>query len=115
MKIRGVAFFGTPHKGSNMASWADSMAKLLKAASFGTSTNRKLTKELKTQSVTLADISKSFVDRSKALKILSFYESDKMDKTSTRVRLYQRKFQHALYLCHLTDCHRRISCAWPSK
>ncbi|PVH83178.1 hypothetical protein DL98DRAFT_585890 [Cadophora sp. DSE1049] len=84
-KIRGVAFFGTPHKGSSIAFWADLFANLLQTVSFGTSTNRRLTRDLHHQSEALADISRSFVDRSKALKILSFYESDKMKMMPQRI------------------------------
>jgi LDH2 family malate/lactate/ureidoglycolate dehydrogenase len=91
-QIRGVAFFGTPHKGSDIATWADIFANILRAASLGTSTNRRLTKDLKGNAEVLADISKSFVDRSKALKIVSFYESDMMDFMNCKVSPYMSSF-----------------------
>lgn len=81
-------FFGTPHKGSSAASWGDFAANALRAASLGTSTNRQLMKDLKIQSEVLAETSKSFVDRSKALKIISFCESDKMDLLNFKVCLH---------------------------
>ncbi|KAK0123332.1 hypothetical protein ONS96_010326 [Cadophora gregata f. sp. sojae] len=48
--VCGIAFFGTPHRGSDLASWAAMMGNLLKAASFGTSTNTKFAKELTSRS-----------------------------------------------------------------
>ncbi|PVH83321.1 hypothetical protein DL98DRAFT_569779 [Cadophora sp. DSE1049] len=77
--VCGIAFFGTPHRGADLASWATMMGNILWAASFGTSTNTKFAKELKSRSEVLDNISKSFVERGKGLKILSFYETDKMD------------------------------------
>jgi protein SERAC1 len=88
-KIRGVVFFGTPHSGSGVASWADILANVLKTASLRTSTNRGLIKDLKTTSEVLEDISRSFVDRSKALKIVSFYESDTMELINCKVSKHQ--------------------------
>lgn len=55
------------------------MGNILCTASFASSTNTKFAKELKSRSEVLDSISKSFVERGKELKILSFYETDKMD------------------------------------
>jgi hypothetical protein len=80
-------FLGTPHKGSSLAEWSTIFASILRAASFGTSTNKKLAQSLYVQSEVLRDISKSFVDRGKSLIILSFYETDMVDFLKIRVRI----------------------------
>ena len=84
-KIRGVVFFGTPHRGSSLADWGTMFANILKAASLGSSTNSQLSADLKERSKVLQSISKSFVDRSKSLSITSFYETEKADWLSCRV------------------------------
>lgn len=63
------------------------LANIIKSASFGTRTNTRLMNELRSRSEILEDISKSFVDRSKNLMILSFYETDKMDYLNCKVRI----------------------------
>lgn len=68
-----------------MATWANIFATLLNAASFGTSTNARLAEDLQSRSEVLTDISRSFVDRSKALRIVSFFESDMMDIMNAKV------------------------------
>jgi hypothetical protein len=83
--IFGVAFFGTPHKGADLASWSVTLGNILRAASLGTSTNVQLAKDLEGNSRVLAQISRSFVERGKELKIFSFYELDKMDNLNCRV------------------------------
>lgn len=45
-KIHGVVFFGTPHRGSELASWGSTLGKVLRAAPFITSTNVRLTRDL---------------------------------------------------------------------
>ena len=84
-KIRGVVFFGTPHKGSSLADWGTMFANILKAASLGSSTNARLSADLEERSKVLQSISKSFVDRSKLLSIISFYETEKADWVNCRV------------------------------
>lgn len=76
---RGIVFFGTPHRGSSLASWGTLLSNVASLATLGTSTNWRLPKDLETQSAVLRDISKSFVDRAKNLQLISFYETDKMD------------------------------------
>ncbi|KAI0109159.1 hypothetical protein GGR51DRAFT_570018 [Nemania sp. FL0031] len=84
-KIRGVAFFGTPHAGSSSASFGEVLASILKASTFSTNTNTKLVTALKTNSETLRNITRSFVDRSKSLQIISFYETEKMEYTNIQM------------------------------
>lgn len=83
--IHGVMFFGTPHRGSSLANWSTVLGNIASFASFGSKTNWKLSQNLQTESGQLQEISKSFVDRSKALQIISFYETDKMDFLNQRV------------------------------
>ncbi|KAI2637009.1 hypothetical protein GGS26DRAFT_546781 [Hypomontagnella submonticulosa] len=72
-------FFGTPHRGSGLASWANIIGNILRATSFGTSTNVQLAKDLQPKSRLLDFISTSFLDRCGKLKIISCYETSKMD------------------------------------
>lgn len=84
-RIRGAVFFGTPHRGSSLVDWGTMFANILKVASLGSSTNSQLSANLKERSKVLQGISKSFVDRSKPLNIISFYETEKADWLSCRV------------------------------
>ncbi|RDW70414.1 hypothetical protein BP5796_08811 [Coleophoma crateriformis] len=83
--IHGVAFFGTPHRGSAVASWGNIFANIAKTASLGTSTNAMLTRDLKERSGVLSQISTSFVERGGKLDIFSFYETDKFPGMSCRI------------------------------
>ncbi|KAF4971464.1 hypothetical protein FSARC_1692 [Fusarium sarcochroum] len=74
-----VLFFGTPHRGSDLANWGTMLSAILKAGSFGTSTNTQLSKDLMPDSRDLERISRSFVALSSTLKVYSFYETEKMD------------------------------------
>jgi hypothetical protein len=74
-----VAFFGTPHCGSDLARWGSVFANILRSASFGISTNARLVKDLQSNSDVLRHISKSFAERGKGLEIVSFYETDRLD------------------------------------
>ncbi|KAF3353859.1 Bile pigment transporter 1 [Verticillium dahliae VDG1] len=79
-RFHGVMFFGTPHRGSNLATWASVTANALRTVSFSTSTNARLAKDLEPTSRLLQHISTSFVDSCGAkLKTASFYETRKMD------------------------------------
>jgi hypothetical protein len=59
------------------------MGNILWVASFGRSTNTKFSTQLKSRSEVLDNISKSFVERGQRLKILSFYETEKMDNLNS--------------------------------
>lgn len=88
-KMRGVMFFGTPHRGSSMASWATVAARLLAAASLGTSTNTQLAKDLGPDSEKLRCISEAFQYRAlrDKLPIVSGYETNKLAFMGTLVGL----------------------------
>ncbi|KAI1170900.1 hypothetical protein F4777DRAFT_591619 [Nemania sp. FL0916] len=83
--IAGVAFFGTPHRGSNIASLGHVFGRILKAASFGAHTNAQLLKDLQTDSQMLDRITTVFVDRKYNFQICSFFETEKMDFMSSVV------------------------------
>ncbi|RDW58786.1 hypothetical protein BP6252_13262 [Coleophoma cylindrospora] len=83
--IRGILFFGTPHKGSGLASWSTLLSNIVKASSLGVRTHSKLSKDLELQSSTIQGISNSFVERSKELVILTFHETDKMEFLNCKV------------------------------
>ena len=109
MHIRSVFFFGTPHKGADLADWGYILANMIKTASLGTSTNAKLLNELRSRSEILQDISKSFVDRGKGLVIFSFYETDKMEYLNCKVCI--RYVYEDISPKNLTGCPRTISCS----
>lgn len=84
-QIKGVIFFDTPHRGSDLANWAETLGNILKVANFGTSTNTRLARELNGRSEILRKISTSFVERGKDLAIFSFYESEMMPNMNCKV------------------------------
>jgi hypothetical protein len=63
------------------------LGSILKASSLATSTNAQLTKDLERKSRALENISRSFIDRGKKLKIFSFYETEKMDLMNCKVNI----------------------------
>jgi len=73
---KALVFLGVPHRGADAAWWADTAASFLKAASLNTATSSTIISDLKKNSPTLMSISKQFVDRSKDLKIYTFYERE---------------------------------------
>lgn len=78
-RIGGVLFFGTPHRGSDLAKWASVLGAILKAGSLASSTNTGIPKDLAPRSRVLEAISRSFMSKSRNLKIYSFYETQKME------------------------------------
>ncbi|KAF2649651.1 hypothetical protein K491DRAFT_610366 [Lophiostoma macrostomum CBS 122681] len=92
-RIHGVAFFGTPHRGSDLAWWADFSANLLKALELGRGTNTTYVEGLKRNSKTFSHISQQWIERAKALDIRTYYETERMhgllvvDKDSARLNL----------------------------
>lgn len=80
-----MAFFGTPHQGSGIADWANSLANIVKTFSFGMNTHSALVQDLMKDSAVLFEVSKSFVHRGKGLKILSFIETRHLSGTNFMV------------------------------
>ncbi len=65
---------GTPHRGSQMASWADLLARVINAAFLGQAIRKDLLRELQPNSAALMEVSRQFVQRSTPLRIMSFIE-----------------------------------------
>lgn len=73
-----MVFFGTPHKGSDLAFWDTVATSLVRASTLGYATNVKLSKDLKIEAETLKRISESFIHRGANFGIRSFYETQFM-------------------------------------
>ncbi|KAK0640557.1 hypothetical protein B0T16DRAFT_438603 [Cercophora newfieldiana] len=84
-RVGGVLFFGTPHRGSSMAWWAKTAARLLELASLGTSTNTQLAKDLDPSSQRLRFVSDAFYGLCSRdeLPVVSCYETDKIGGLNT--------------------------------
>jgi hypothetical protein len=65
---------GTPHRGSELVSWAILLSNLIGIATLGQGIRKELVRSLDKDSDMLTDISSQFVQRSKGLKIMSFIE-----------------------------------------
>lgn len=76
--VRALAFFGVPHRGSDLAYWSTFAARLLKTVQLGLGTNKSYVEALRKNSQTFADISQSFTERAEPLKIRTFYETEKL-------------------------------------
>lgn len=83
--IKGVVFFATPHRGSDLAFWDLLGTRVVKATTLGYTTNTMLSKELKLNSATLKSISESFTYRGWGFEIRSFYETQLMPGLNCRV------------------------------
>jgi hypothetical protein len=70
----GIVFMGTPHRGSELVTWALLLTNVVNAAFLGQAIRKDLLQELATGSGTLEGISQQFVHRSTALRIMSFIE-----------------------------------------
>ena len=84
---KGIAFLGTPHRGSDSAWWGAVVANIMKGLSIGTSTNSRLVSNLKKDSSSLGSISSQFVHRTKGIRIYTFYETKKTGSIVVRLSL----------------------------
>lgn len=75
--MKGVVFFGVPHRGSDIAYWANFAASILEVFALGR-TNKRFISALKQNSKTFADISRQFIERAASLEIRTFYETEMM-------------------------------------
>ncbi|KAK5660882.1 hypothetical protein OQA88_12253 [Cercophora sp. LCS_1] len=80
--LRGIMFFGTPHRGSDVAGWATVLGGVLKVGMAGTSTNTGLVKDLERGSRVLEGIGEAFVNAGRELVVFSFYETERLEGTS---------------------------------
>ncbi|ERF71993.1 hypothetical protein EPUS_07463 [Endocarpon pusillum Z07020] len=78
-KSRGIIFFGTPHRGSRVASWATIMSNFINTCSFHKPMRTQLFNVLSQNSAVLADISTSFKSLTLDLPIVTFYETEIMN------------------------------------
>ncbi|KAH7069381.1 Alpha/Beta hydrolase protein [Paraphoma chrysanthemicola] len=80
---RGILFFGTPHRGADLAFWGDIIAKIAKTVFLNP--KRELIKDLKTNSQPLVQVSEDFRPIADKYKIVSFFEEDGILGTSNLV------------------------------
>lgn len=90
--VSAMVLFGVPHRGADVAYWANFAANVLSASHLGANPN--FVKTLQKNSRAFADISQQFIERAAHLKkIYTFYELDKLyntlvvDKDSARLAL----------------------------
>lgn len=76
--VRAVVFLGVPHRGSDVAYWANFAANILQFGQLGLGTNPAYVKALQRNSTTFANISTQFVERATPLSIRTFYETERM-------------------------------------
>ena len=76
--VRALVFFGVPHRGSDLAYWSALAAKLMKNIQLRTGTNTSFIEALKRNSQTFTDISQSFIERAAPLKIITFFETERL-------------------------------------
>jgi hypothetical protein len=75
-------FMGTPHRGSDLASWGKILAVIAKAAFLRPTKN---IKDLENNSSTLMDVSEDFRSIVGKYYIVSFYEDTKIKRISKEV------------------------------
>lgn len=75
----GVVFFGVPHRGADMAFWAECAANILAFASLGFVGSPSFAQVLKRNSPELSKVSSAFIQPASKIKtIRSFYETEKL-------------------------------------
>lgn len=82
---KGIVFFGTPHRGTDAATWGEVIAGI-KAASFGTRPKTSFFKMLRPNSQELMDLSEDFRSIAQNYAIVSFIEGDTFRKLGRVVR-----------------------------
>jgi predicted permease len=84
----GVIFMGTPHRGSEIVPWAMLFSSIANLATLGYGVRKNLLRQLHRKSGTLMNISRQFVHRAAALKIVSFIEQEATRPLSSLVRSF---------------------------
>lgn len=77
-KIQSVLFFGTPHRGSDLAWWANFAADLTKALELGRGTNTNHSEAFKRNSEEISHISQQWAERSHNIEIRTYYETERL-------------------------------------
>lgn len=80
-----MVFFGTPHRGSDLASWDRIGTSLAHIGTLGYLGNAKMSKNLKVNAKMLKDITDSFAHRGGKFDIRTFYETERMTGLNGRV------------------------------
>ncbi|KAJ6788410.1 hypothetical protein PWT90_04691 [Aphanocladium album] len=83
--VRGVVFFATPHRGSDLAYWDSLVGRLISAATLSYTKNAHLSRTLRVDSDRLKHISDAFAYRGWTFQIRSFYETEFMPGLNCRV------------------------------
>lgn len=65
---------GTPHRGSELVPWTLLFSNIVNVVTLGQGLRKNLLRELDRKSTALMDISRQFVHRAAALKIMTFIE-----------------------------------------
>ncbi len=91
---KGVIFMGTPHQGSKFANMGKTLGEIANVALYMTGSNSitggvktSLLRDISLNSSTLRGITRSFRQRSSALRISTFYETEITPPTGTIVGL----------------------------
>ena len=78
---------GTPHRGSELASWALLLGNIINLATLGRGIRNGILRQLHPKSDELRNISRQFVHRTTTLKIISFIEQQVDETLKTLVCL----------------------------
>lgn len=116
----GIVFMGTPHRGSDLASWGLILTSLVNTATLGTGINKELLKTLKADSDMLAGISRQFVHRATCLKIRTFTEQQVERPLTTLVSKTRERGIHLSDLIkwkheRKPGCSRELCHHWPAQ
>lgn len=95
-QIHGIVFMGTPHRGSNLASWAKPLSNIMSFTVAGKRIRRDLLQNLEISSQVLAEISASSLHRLDELQITSFYEQNILEPLGCLVSLI--RIDHACFI-----------------
>lgn len=106
---------GTPHRGSEVASWASMVQQIAKTVMLSQSFRRELLKNLKYNSEILGNISRQFVPHTVSFPIRTFYEQEITPPLTTLVWTYLSNLCSVLIttiliylLSFLTDCYAGV-------
>ena len=88
---KAIIFLGTPHRGTDAATWANCVAQAFEALQTGTSTDRSLLSDIRRNSEILRQISQQFVERGSTLRMKTFYETKVSDSVNCLVYIRSGK------------------------
>lgn len=77
-KVKGCLFLSVPHRGADLAYWADVSARIVAPLTLGFAGNRRLLKSLKKNSKDWMRISNDFVHQGARLHFRTFFETRKL-------------------------------------